>query len=196
MQSNVLLVKNHCFNFLTFLKLPNETNQTNISILFMTFYIITWLIKCSATGKVSNTACGFHHLLRPLIESALLKIMWLKVERSSLQFMNLNLLRTKRNENWTLWRSLFKHYLAGLLIVRWPDQEPSTQNLLWNINYKFGFKIQPVDRLFLQVERTFLARHVHQKFALSAHLIRICVNSKIYPSNLRTQIIEQTSISR
>ena len=76
--SDVLVVENHCFNFLTLLKLPNETNRTNISLLF------TWLIKCSATGKVSNTACGFYYLFRPLIESALLKIMWLKVERSSL----------------------------------------------------------------------------------------------------------------
>ena len=48
---------------------------------------------------------------------------------------------------------------------------PSTQNVLWNIIYKFGFKIQPVDRLFLQAERTFLARHVHQKLAFSAPLI-------------------------
>ena len=48
---------------------------------------------------------------------------------------------------------------------------PSTQKLLWNIIYKFGFKIQPVDRLFWQVEGTFLARHVHQKSAFSAHLI-------------------------
>ena len=41
-----------------------------------------------------------------LIESALLK-MWLKVQRSSLQFINLDLLRTKRNENWTFWGSPF-----------------------------------------------------------------------------------------
>ena len=46
-------------------------------------------------------------LLTPLIESALLK-MWLKVERSSLQFINLNLLRSKRNENWTFWGSPFQ----------------------------------------------------------------------------------------
>ena len=33
--------------------------------------------------------------------------MWLKVERSSPQFINLDSLRTKRNENWTRWGSLF-----------------------------------------------------------------------------------------
>ena len=40
-QSNVMLVKNNCFNFLTLLKLPNKVNQTNISFLFMVFYIIS-----------------------------------------------------------------------------------------------------------------------------------------------------------
>ena len=51
------------------------------------------------------------------------------------------------------------------------SKEPSTQKLLWNIIYTFGLKIQPVDRLFWQVERTFLVRHVDQKSAFSAHLI-------------------------
>ena len=41
-QSNVLLVNTHsCLNFFTFLKLPNETNRTDISFLFMVFYIMT-----------------------------------------------------------------------------------------------------------------------------------------------------------
>ena len=40
-QSNVMLVKNNCFNFLTLLKLPNKVNQTNICFLFMVFYIIS-----------------------------------------------------------------------------------------------------------------------------------------------------------
>ena len=65
--------------------------------------------------------------------------------------------------------SLFKDYLAGSLIVRWLDQ-PSTQNLLWNIILN-GIKIQPVDRIFFQVERAFLVRHVHQKLAFLTHLI-------------------------
>ena len=55
-------------NFLTLLKFVNETNWTNIKVLFMAFYIITYLIKCSTTGKVSsnifklNAACGFYIL--------------------------------------------------------------------------------------------------------------------------------------
>ena len=40
-QSNLMLVKNKCFNFLTLLKLSNKVNQTNISFLFMVFYIIS-----------------------------------------------------------------------------------------------------------------------------------------------------------
>ena len=40
-QSNVMLVKNNCFNFLTLLKFPNKANQTNISFLSMVFYIIS-----------------------------------------------------------------------------------------------------------------------------------------------------------
>ena len=40
-QSNVMLVKNKCFNFLTLLKLSNKVNQTNISFLFMVFYVIS-----------------------------------------------------------------------------------------------------------------------------------------------------------
>ena len=69
--------------------------------------------------------------------------------------------------------SLFCHYLAGLCIVRWPDQGRHTmQNLLLNVRYNFGFKIQPVDRIFfLQVERTFLVRRVHQKLAFLTHFI-------------------------
>ena len=37
------------------------------------------------------------------------------------------------------------------VIVQWPDQGPSTQNLLWNIKINYGFKIQPVDRSFFTV---------------------------------------------
>lgn len=48
-----------------------------------------------------NALYGFYYLLHAPIDG-LLK-MGLKVERSSsLQFISLNLLRTKRNENWTL----------------------------------------------------------------------------------------------
>ena len=83
--------------------------------------------------------------------------------------MNLNLLTTTRKGFLRL--SLFNHYLAGLCIVQWPDQGHSMQNLLWNIIYNFGFKIQTFDRIFLQVERTFLVRCVHQKLAFLTHLI-------------------------
>ena len=40
-QSNVLLVKTHCLNFLTLLKLPDVTNRTDISFLFIALLIIT-----------------------------------------------------------------------------------------------------------------------------------------------------------
>ena len=58
---------------------------------------------------------------------------------------------------------LYVHYLVGLCNVQCLDQEHSTQNLLWNIIFNFGFKIQPVKRFFLQVERTFLVRRVQQR---------------------------------
>ena len=47
----------------------NKTNQMNINSLLMAFYIITSLIKCSATGKVSNTTYSCYCLLPPLIET-------------------------------------------------------------------------------------------------------------------------------
>ena len=40
-QSNVLLVKTHCLNFLTFLKLPDVINRTDISLLFIALLIVT-----------------------------------------------------------------------------------------------------------------------------------------------------------
>ena len=40
-QSNITLVKNKRFIFLTLLKLSNKVNQTNISFLFMVFYVIS-----------------------------------------------------------------------------------------------------------------------------------------------------------
>ena len=135
------------------------------------------LTKCSAAGKVSsnifhlNTACGFYYFNTPLIESALLK-MWLKVERSSLQFTNCNLLRAKRKEKWTFWGSPFSNTIWLVYVIfRWPDQCPSTQNLLCNIPYNFGFKIQPVDRIFFASRKNVLERRVHQKLAFLTHLI-------------------------
>ena len=99
--------------------------------------------------------------------------MCLTVEWSSFQFMNLNLvlLRTKRKENWTFWGSPFSITIwLVYVIVGWPDQRPSTQNLPWNVIYNFGFEFQLVDQIFLQVVRKFLVQSVHQKFAFLTHL--------------------------
>ena len=60
--------QNHCFKFLTLGMLP-KTNQMNINSFFMAFHIITPLIKCSATDKVSNTTYSCHCLLPPLIQT-------------------------------------------------------------------------------------------------------------------------------
>ena len=62
-------------------------------------------------------------------------------------------------------------YLAGLCYR--PVTRPRTYyaNLLWNIIYNFGFKFQPVDEIFLQVERTVLLRRVHQTLIFLTHLI-------------------------
>ena len=110
-------------------------------------------------------------LLTPIIESALLKT-WLKVERFSLEFMNLNLLRTKRKEDWTFWGSPFSVTIwLVYVIVCWLDQGPNTQYLLWNINYNFRFKIQPVDQIFFQVKKTFLVRCVRHDLAFLMHLV-------------------------
>ena len=126
-----------------------------------------------------NTACGFYYFNTPLIESASLK-MWLKVERSSLQFMNFNLLRTKRKEKWTFWGSPFSIIIwLVYVIVRWPDQWPSTQNLLCNILYNFGFKIQLVDLIFLHASfKEVSCTPRKRKICFLNALNRKCVNSK------------------
>ena len=74
-----------------------------------------------------------HRVSRAHFESALLK-MRLKVERPSLQLINLNLLWIKGNKNWTFWGPPISITIwLVCIIVRWPDQGPTTQNLLWNI---------------------------------------------------------------
>ena len=134
----------------------SKMRERRVSLLSLIF-ASSWETSASREGK-SRTI----HLT--LIESALLK-MWLKVERPLLQFMNPNLLRTKRNENWTFsWG--FPYSLTIWLvyvIVWWPDQGPTTQKLLWNVIYNFGFKFQPVDPVLL--------RRVHQKLNFLTHLI-------------------------
>ena len=48
----------------------------------------------------------------------------------------------------------------------WPDQGQKYAKFILEYYLNFGFKIQPVDRIvFLQIERTFLVRRVHQKLA-------------------------------
>lgn len=51
---------------------------------------------------------------------------------------------------------------------RTKDLQCSVQNLLWNIFCDFSFILFLI---FMQVERTFLVCHVHQKFAFLTHLI-------------------------
>ena len=111
-------------------------------------------------------------IFTPLVESSLLKT-WLKVERSSLQFINLNLLRTKRNENWTFWGSpfLITIWLVYVIHVWWPDQGPCTQILLWILSKTLVLKFNLSTEFCLQFERTFLVHHVHQKLAFLTHLI-------------------------
>ena len=64
------LLKPIAWIFLTLPKFPNETNRTDISFFLMTFFISTYLIKCSATGK----ACRFYYLRHSL------KVLYLKCD--------------------------------------------------------------------------------------------------------------------
>ena len=87
-------------------------------------------------------------LFTPLIESALLK-MRLKVERPSLQFINLNLLRIKGNKT-ELSEALPFQSLFGWFIL---SSGGRTKDLLHTIYFGILskiliFKIQPVGRIF------------------------------------------------
>ena len=102
---------------------------------------------------------------------------WLKVERlnsslAKVQFVNLNLLITKRRENWTLWGSHFSVSWLFYLFMLSCGKEilPSggrTKDLVRKIYCR------PTDffLFFLQVERTFIVRHVHQQIAFLARII-------------------------
>ena len=70
----------------------------------------------------------------------------------------------------------------GCFLFGGRTKDRSVQNLLWNIFCDFGFKIHPVDRIFLQVERTFLVCHVRQKLTFLTHLIA-CLSSKYIQVN-------------
>ena len=48
---------------------------------------------------------------------------------------------------------------------------PNARNLLENVIYNFGFKIQLLDQICFAMESTFLERHVRQKLAFLTHLI-------------------------
>ena len=112
----------------------------------------------SATGQVSsnifniNATRAFYYLLH------LLKVLCLKCDSK---------LKDHHFNSWIL---------ILILILSFG---PSTQNLFWYIICNFGFKIQPVDRLFFwQVKRTYLERHVHQKLAfLTQKLAHVWIQS-------------------
>ena len=118
-------------------------------------------------------------LLTPIIETALLKT-WLKVERFSLQFINLNLLRTKRKEDWTFWGSPFSVTIwLPYVIVRWLDQGPNMQYLLWNINYNFRFKIQPKIRPnFFSSQKNISCALCTPQISFLNALSCVCLNSR------------------
>ena len=108
-----------------------------------------------------NAACGFYYLFHSL-KVPYWKI-GLKVERSSLQFMNLNLLRTQLNENLTFWGSPCGR-----------TKDLVRKQLLWNIVYNFDFKIQSVDRIFFPSRKNISCSPWRPKISLHA-LNRICV---------------------
>ena len=84
-QSNVLLVQNLLeFVWLCF-KLSNEINRKDISFLFSFLDHYLKKVKCSATRKASS-----NNYLTWTLHAV---YMWLKVERSTLQFTQLNLLK-------------------------------------------------------------------------------------------------------
>ena len=70
---------------LTLLKLYNEINRKDISFLFRVSKSLLKKIKCRGTGKASS-----NNYLTWTLHAV---FMWLKVERSTLQFMKLNLLK-------------------------------------------------------------------------------------------------------
>ena len=116
-----------------------------------------------------NAACGFYYLFHSL-KVPYWKI-GLKVERSSLQFMNLNLLRTQLNENLTFWGSPCGR-----------TKDLVRKQLLWNIIYNFDFKIQSVDRIFFPSRKNISCSPWRPKISRSQSHMR---EFQIYPSNLR-----------
>ena len=114
-------LKNHCFNFLTLLKHRNETYRTDISFLF-------WPSISLLNFKKSAVLLGKS---RAIIYS----IHW-----ECFTFMNFNLLRIKRNENWTFWGSpssitIWLVYLSSG--GRTKDQGPRRKTNQWTLGNFF-----------------------------------------------------------
>ena len=173
------LLKPIALIFLTLLKLPNETNRTDISLLFMTWHVYYYLInkvQCLESLKqYIYLTWTLHAVFIIYAVHAFLK-MWLKVERSSLQFVNLNLLRSKRKENWTLWGYPFSiHIWLVYVIVRWPA---GTKDLVRKTYFgiiinNFGFKTTLRANFFGKSKEHFL-----YAVCFPNALNRICLNSK------------------
>ena len=118
-----------------------------------------------------NAACGFYYLFHSL--KVLYWKIGLKVERSPLQFMNLNLLRTQLNKNLTFWGSPCGR-----------TKDLVRKQLLWNIIYNFDFKIQSVDRIFFSKSKEhflFTVTGKNWSSRTQSHMREF----QIYPSNLR-----------
>ena len=117
-------------------------------------------------------------LFTPLIESALLK-MRLKVERPSLQFINLNLLRIKGNKT-ELSEALPFQSLFGWFIL---SSGGRTKDLLHTIYFGILskiliFKIQPVGRIFFATRKNISCTPCTPKISFLNALNHISVNSK------------------
>ena len=149
-----------------------QENECQISRFFSRTVKKQVIYKVSSNMFNLNTACSFHsyYLLQPLIESALLK-MWLKVERSSLQFMNINLLRTKWNENWifsgfplsiTIWQVYTYRPVAG----------PRTHYAKRTLEYYLQIWFKKTCKLFFASRKNISCMPLYTKnLSFSGHLI-------------------------
>ena len=136
-QSNVLLVKTHCLNFLTWCnqsdgyKPPfNSSLDHYLSLEQYIFWApdLTWTLHAVFINYSTHWKCF-----------TLLK-MWLKVERSSPQFINLDSLRTKRNENWTRWASLFSIPIWLVYVI---FRGGRTKDLVRKIYFRISYYLKP-----------------------------------------------------
>ena len=100
--------------------------------------------------------------------------MSLKVERSSLQFINLNLLRNKQT------KTELSEALPLQSVFQWLGYLSSGGRTIKDFAHKtysgilsitLALKFNLSTELFLQVERIFPVLHVHKKLAFLTHLI-------------------------